>query len=60
MSPGAGGALGGGNAAGIGFLLLALALTAAAVAPPRAKRRVRTLFAAPRPHPFLLRLERPD
>jgi hypothetical protein len=59
MSPGAGGALNGGGA-GIGLILLALMTAAAAFAPPRAKQRVRTLFAVPRPHPFLLRLERPD
>jgi len=61
MSPGAGGALnGGGGGAGIGLLLLAAMTAAAAFAPPRAKQRVRALFAVPRPHPFLLRLERPD
>jgi hypothetical protein len=60
MSPGAGGTFGGGSGAGIGLLMLALLAAAAAFAPPGATQRVRALFAVPRPHPFLLRLERPD
>jgi hypothetical protein len=59
VSPGAGGALAGGGA-GIVLLLLAVIAAAAGFAPPGATRRVRALFTAPRPHPFLLRLERPD
>jgi hypothetical protein len=60
LPAGAGGAVGG-SAGATGFLLLfGLALAAAALAPPGLSRRFRALLAALRPHPFLLRLERPD
>jgi hypothetical protein len=60
VSPGAGGALSGGGGAGLVLLLLALMAATAGLVPPRATQRPLALFAAPRPHPFLLRLERPD
>jgi hypothetical protein len=60
LSPGAGGAFSGGGGAGLVLLLLALIAATAGLVPPDATRRLLALFAAPRPHPFLLRLERPD
>jgi len=60
LSPGAGGAFSGGGGAGLVLLLLAVMAATAGLVPPDATRRLLPLFAAPRPHPFLLRLERPD
>jgi hypothetical protein len=41
-------------------LLFALAAEAAALIPPSLRRRIVMALAAPRPYPYLLRLERPD
>jgi hypothetical protein len=50
----------GGATAGLMVLLLALAAELAILATPGIGRKVSLLLAAPRPHPYLLRLERPD
>jgi hypothetical protein len=60
LPAGAGGAVGGSTATAGGLLLLALIVAAAAFAPPGLTRSFRALLAALRPHPYLLRLERPD
>jgi hypothetical protein len=55
-----GGAGGATSSAGIALLLFALAAEAAALAAPGLGRRIGAVLAAPRPYPYLLRLERPD
>jgi hypothetical protein len=50
----------GGSGFGVGLLLFALAAELAVFGLPYLGRRVLPLLAAPRPHPYLLQLERPD
>jgi hypothetical protein len=54
------GAAGGASSAAIALLLFALAAEAAAFVPPGVRRRIASAVGAPRPYPYLLRLERPD
>jgi hypothetical protein len=55
-----GGAGGGTSSGGIPLLLFALAAGALILAVPRFRRRIAGALGAPRPYPYLLRLERPD
>ncbi len=61
-SPTPGFGVAGAGASGIGaaLLLFALAAALAALGIPGLGRRISPLLAAPRPHPYLLQLERPD
>src|SRR6266511_1337108 len=61
-SPTPGFGVSGAGASGIGATLLRVALAAglAALGIPGLGRRISPLLAAPRPHPYLLQLERPD
>ena len=59
-TPGFGVAGAGGSGIGTALLFFALAAALSALGIPGFGRRILPLLAAPRPHPYLLQLERPD